>query len=77
MDKQKLLEKYLDGECSVEELHLLYQHLQKDDVEDYQDIMYKIWKEIEPSSAQPLDNTTTERIFDKVMSRIHRTIENS
>jgi len=72
MDKQNLLQKYLDEECSTEELHLLYQNLQREDVKEYQDVLYKIWRELELKSIQSLDEATFERMYDKIMASVKK-----
>ena len=76
MNKQRLLQKYLNEEYSTEELLLLYKYLQKDDVEEYHDIMYKIWGELELHSVQSLGEATAEKIYEKLISRINKAKEN-
>ncbi len=72
MTKQELLQKYLQDECSPEELCLLYQYLQKDNVEENHDVLYKIWRELESHPVQPLDEATFERMYEKIMSSIKK-----
>lgn len=75
MNKQELLQRYLNDECSTEEMRLLFKYLQKDDVEEYRAVMYKIWRELEWHPGQSLDEVSIERICGKIILRINRATE--
>ena len=70
MNKQELLQKYLQCECTARELHLLYRHLQEDDEEHYREVIYEIWKAI--NASQSVDEKVSERMYGKIVSGIDK-----
>lgn len=69
MHKQELLQKYLNNQCTPEEMRVLFKYLQEDDEAAYQDIMYKIWTEL--SFSQSIDEEVSERMFSTIVSGIN------
>lgn len=70
MRNQELFRKYLNKECTTEELQLLYNHLKDDNEELYREIMYDIWKTVQVN--QSVEEDTSDRMYEKIMSAIDR-----
>ncbi len=68
MTKQTLLQKYLAGSCSPEELRQLYDYLVADEATDYDTVLADIWQQL--SMPRPIDRTASERIYEGVTSTI-------
>lgn len=68
MNKQYLLQKYIDGSCSVEELRRLYEHLSTDEATDYEPLLLAIWEQMQ--TTHTIDVTASERIYTEVAASI-------
>ena len=64
MDKQKLLVKYFNGECSSEEKQYLFYELQHGDVQNYDEILENLWDGF--NDFPELKATTSEKIYRKI-----------
>ena len=69
LSKQELLQKYLDGTCSSEELHLLYRYLQEDDANEYEALLATLWQQL--STTHTLSATTSDSIYEGVVLAAH------
>ena len=64
MSKRELLRKYLDGDCSPEELQRLYHYLRQDDTGEYDPLLLEVWQQL--SVDQSLSPAASDRIYRKV-----------
>ena len=68
MNKQALLQKYLAGSCSPEELQQLYDHLLADEAADYEPLLAELWEQL--PAAPAIDATAAERIYTGVTAAV-------
>lgn len=68
MNKQELLRKYLQDQCSHQELQRLYAYLIEDSEEEYKEILYEVWLKLD--TKRTIDEETTERMFGKIKADI-------
>lgn len=71
MDKKDLLISFYNGSCSSEEAKFLLDHLQPEDVEQYEEVVRELWDRflIHP----PIENDTSERMYGRIASTAHIT----
>jgi len=66
MDKKELLVRFYNGSCSPEEAMFLLNHLQPEDVEQYEDVVRELWDRflIHPS----IENEVSERMYQRILA---------
>lgn len=64
MHHQSLLRKYLEGNCTREELELLYQHLQHGQLQDHEYLLQQVWEELQQYPT--LSREDSNRIYQNI-----------
>jgi transmembrane sensor len=67
--KQALLQKFLSGTCTKEELELLFAYLQQDEQADYDPVMQEVWQKLDEHRA--LSAADADRVFDNILRKIN------
>ena len=60
------MRKYLQGECSPEELQRLYRYLREDGAAEYDSLLSELWQQL--SVDQSLSPTASDRIYREVLT---------
>ena len=66
MTKQELLQKYLDGTCSPEELRLLYQYVREGNASEYDPLLVELWQQL--AASHTLSTTASDTIYREVIA---------
>ena len=67
-EKQKLLKKFSERQCSPQELRLLLKYLEKDNAADYKEVMNEIWQELQ--THPPLEPSVSQAMYEEIQARI-------
>jgi len=64
---QKLLQKYLNGQCTPEEKNQLYRYLSQNRAEDYNEVFQQLWAEVaEASNPSP---AVSDRMYQSITEK--------
>ncbi len=66
--KQTLLRKYFHKQCSREELEELFEYLQHDSEEQYQEVIWELWQTLH--TALPLSTVESEEMYAKLQEKM-------
>lgn len=67
MNKEELLKKYLNGQCSAKEERLLFSLLQEDEADRYRDLSRDLWDKIQLD--EPVSASARKRVYRRVLAR--------
>lgn len=67
-DKQRLLHKYLNRQCSQEELRQLFEYLKEDTEAGYQEVMDEVWEELQTYPS--LEPSVSEVMYEEIQTRL-------
>ena len=65
--KQALLQKFLSGTCTKEELEVLFAYLQQDKQADYEEVMQQVWQQQDKN--QTLSEADADRAFANILRK--------
>ena len=70
MNKEELFKKFLENNCSKEEMKELFEMIQKDDVGDYNQILESTWKSLDdfPELSKSQKQTINQNILSEIRS---------
>nr|WKN39649.1 FecR domain-containing protein [Tunicatimonas sp. TK19036] len=68
MTNHKLLQKYLNGQCTAEEKQQLYRNLLESEEQDYDKVLNALWEEL--SEVPDPERATSERMYQAISHHI-------
>lgn len=71
----RLLQKYLDGNCTTVEKKQLYQHLLRNRADDYDEVFQALWAEL--TQVSPPDSKVSDRMYQAILTNTQSTRKSS